>query len=83
MASQAPMKIGDFFPYKDKVELPEEQTNVVYHLKCTKSEANYIGKSNRILVHRLKEHDKGETSACHRHAEENPGYWVDFEKYKL
>ena len=49
----------DFFPYKDKGELPEEQANVEYHLKCTQCEATYIGKTKQILIHRLKEHDKG------------------------
>ena len=40
IAYQAPKTIGDFFPYKDKVELPEEHANVVYHLKCTKCDAD-------------------------------------------
>jgi len=83
VAYQAPKKIGDFFPYKDKVELPEEQANVVYHLKCTQCEADYIGKTKRILVHRLKEHDKGETSACHRHSLENPGHLMDYENVNV
>jgi len=83
VAYQAPKKIGDFFPYKDKVELPEEQANVVYHLKCTQCEADYIWKTKRILVHSLKEQDKGETSACHRHSLENPCHLMDYENVNV
>ena len=70
-------------PYKDKVELPEEHSNVVYHLKCTIYDANYIGQTKRILVHRLKEHDKGETSACQRHLHEHPGHHMDFKNVQI
>jgi len=49
----------------------------------TKCDADYIGKTKRILVHRLKEHDKGETSACKRHLHEHPGHHMDFQNVQI
>ena len=75
---------GELFTYlRQSTKLPEEHANVVYHIKCTKCDADYIGKTKRILVHRLKEHDKGETSACQRHLHEHPGHHMDFNNVQI
>jgi hypothetical protein len=54
VAFQAPKYIANYFPYKDKIERPEEHANVVYHIKYLACDAYYIGKTKRILIHIIK-----------------------------
>jgi hypothetical protein len=83
VAFQAPKYIANYFPYKDKIERPEEHANVVYHIKCLACDADYIGKTKRILIHRIKEHNKIESSACAAHMVTNPGHHMDFENINI
>ena len=57
-------------------------SRVVYHLRC-KAEgcnANYIGKTSRILSHRIQEHSgKDKNSAIQQHIQENPSHTFDFD----
>jgi hypothetical protein len=55
LAFQAPMKIKKMFQFKDKIKNVMEQSMVVYSLTC-KCGAEYIGKIERILHYRVKEH---------------------------
>ena len=55
----------------------------VYHIKCLACDADYIGKTKRILIHRIKEHKKIESSACAAHMVTNPGHHMDFENINI
>ncbi len=45
--------------------------------------AEYIGKTERILAHRIKEHAKSTTSACYQHAIENPTHQMDYDNIRI
>ena len=69
VAFKTPTTIVSFFPFKDKTEdKTEAQALVVYKLKCNSCELSYIGKTERILSHRIKEHQTSITSACFQHS---------------
>jgi hypothetical protein len=86
VAFQAPMTIGKLFPFKDNIKKAEERSLVVYSLKCSCGH-EYIGKTSRILAHRLKEHQTDKTSACKQHVDankgKNPKCQIDFEKVEI
>jgi hypothetical protein len=67
------------FPFKDKVENVEEISMVVYCLQCNTRGDEYIGKTERILCHRLKEHRENVSSACHLHVKA----LIRFDKIKV
>ena len=67
VAFQAPMTIGQLFPFKDNIKQNKDKSLVVYQLKCNDCNASYIGKTSRRLARRLKEHATTEASACHNH----------------
>ena len=83
VAFQAPMTIGSMFPFKDRVENVEERSMVVYCLQCNTCGDEYIGKTERILCHRLKEHRENVASACHLHVKANKGHLIGFDKVKV
>ena len=68
VAYQTPKTIGSSF--KDNIKKVEDRSLVVYIISCKDCEAKYIGKTMRILRHRIKEHQTQETLACLRHSEE-------------
>jgi hypothetical protein len=80
---QAPATIGQMFPFKDGVKKIEDRSLVVYSLKCATCGATYIGKTERILCHRLKEHRTSKTSACAQHVESNSGHQIDYGKVEI
>ena len=45
---------------------------VVYSLKCDTSYAKSVGKTERILSQRVKEHEKQNSSACKQHLTASP-----------
>ncbi len=50
----------------------------VYKIKCQTCNEIYIGKTERILARRIKEHSgKNSESAIRCHKEENPGHIID------
>jgi hypothetical protein len=60
---------------------------VVYKINCKTCNFDYIGKKERILVHRLKEHQKKKQktnkSACYEHIEENPTHEMGYENIQV
>ena len=78
VAFQAPMTIGDMFPFKDNIKKDVEKALVVYELKCKDCNATYIGKTSRILERRLHEHETSKASACHEHCAKL-GHTIDYE----
>jgi len=93
---KAPRVLGDRFSFKNRPKDIEKQSLVVYHIRCkggTDSEGrriecneDYIGKTERILHFRLREH-RGEASASnesavHKHQEET-GHEIDFENVEI
>ena len=56
---------------------------VVYELKCSTCGAAYIGKTERILCHRLKEHREGNSSACKQHVMANPSHRIDSDNVEI
>ena len=77
IAFQAPMTIGKLFPFKDNIKNVEDRFLVVYSLKCSTCNAEYIGKTRRILRHRLKEHMTDPKSACRDHELKNQGHHIN------
>ena len=53
------------------------QSNVVYRINCKECKNFYIGKTNRRLSQRLKEHASSESSALTKHSIES-GHIIDF-----
>jgi hypothetical protein len=69
VAFKSPKTIGNLFPFKDQIKERTSQSLVVYKINCKTCNVDYIGKTERILVHRLKEHQKKKQttnkSACY------------------
>ena len=53
VAFKAPKTIGELFPFKDNVKNTEDKSLVVYKIKCKECGAEYIGKTERMLCHRI------------------------------
>jgi hypothetical protein len=86
VAFQAPMTIGKLFPFKDNIKKVEERSMVVYKLRCATCGATYIGKKERILYYRMKEHQdekKDNNSACKKHIKANRGHRIAFENVEV
>lgn len=83
VAFQTPSTIGNLFPFKDKIKNIESQSLVVYKIKCRSCEASYIGKTERILYHRLQEHKTKSSSACFQHSQENQGHEIDWNNVEI
>ena len=83
IAFRAPNEIGKFFPFKDRVKQPQDRSLVVYRVKCSNCDASYIGKTQRILCHRLKEHQKSSKSACKQHELNNPGHQMAYDEVEI
>ena len=49
VAFQTPMSLGKMFPFKDNIKNVEDRSMVVYNIKCVACNAQYIGKTKRIL----------------------------------
>ena len=86
VAFRAPNTIGNMFPYKDNVKDPYLQSHVVYKITCETCGAQYIGITERIVFHRMKEHNSKKTgkkeTAIQMHKEEFPEHQInalDFE----
>ncbi len=59
IAFKSPKTIGNLFPFKDQIKEKTSQSLVVYvKINCKTCNVDFIGKTERILVHRLKEHQK-------------------------
>ena len=82
VAFQTPRTIGNLFPFKDKIKLNVEKSMLVYRISCKQCDADYIGKTKRILFHRVKEH-QAKGSACYIHASTNPGHEMNYESIEV
>lgn len=83
VALKAPNEVGQLFPFKDKIQKVENRSFVVYKINCTKCEASYIGKTERILSYRIKEHQSQQTSACLQHTKTHPGHLMDYKNVEV
>jgi len=83
VAFKAPKTIGELFPFKDNVKNTEDKSLVVYKIKCKECGAEYIGKTERMLCHRIKEHQKNTSSVCYQHVDKNPGHQMDYENIEI
>jgi len=74
VAFKTPNDIGKMFPFKDNIRDVEKQSLVIYRIKCETCNADYIGKSKRILQLRIDEHndEKKNQSAVQVHWSEYP-----------
>jgi len=83
VAFKAPNTIGNLFPFKDRIRDKENQSLVVYRINCTTCNAEYIGKTERILVKRINEHAKSDKSACYQHTIEYPDHKMDYKNVQV
>jgi hypothetical protein len=83
VAFQTPRTVGHLFPFKDRVQLTEEKSLVIYNIKCKDCNATYIGKTIRILFHRVNEHRLGSSSACRQHTQANPSHTMDYDNIEV
>ena len=79
---KTPKTIGDLFPFKDNIKRNENKSLVVYKVKCKFCSATYIGKTERIFEHRIKEHQKSDSSSCKQH-ELSTGHEMDFKNVEI
>jgi hypothetical protein len=54
VAFKSPKTIDSLFPFKDQIKEKTSQSLVVYKINRKTCNVDYIGKTERILVHRLK-----------------------------
>ncbi len=73
------MKIESFFPFKDRTKNVLERSSVVYSIRCKTCNAEYIGKTSRILALRVDEHRTQTSSACVTHVKSNPSHTIDYD----
>jgi hypothetical protein len=83
VAFKAPRTIGNMFPFKDRIRDIASQSLVVYKINCETCQAEYIGKTERILAHRMKEHAKSTKSACYQHVIDNPDHSMGYDKIQV
>jgi len=83
VAFKTPRTIGNLFPYKDRIQHNEEKSMLVYKIACKNCEATYIGKTARILSHRINEHKLGSSSACRQHIQAHPDHCMDYENIEI
>ena len=85
VAFKTPNEIGKFFPFKDNIKQTTSRSLVVYRLKCTKEgcDASYIGKTERILCHRVKEHRTQASSACFQHEKQHKGHHINYDEVEI
>jgi len=78
VAFKAPKTIANMFPFKDNIRERHLQSLVVYKIKCESCNQMYIGKTARILHHRIKEHNNPKTnSAIQMHKKDHPTHLID------
>ena len=84
VAFKTPCEVGKHFPYKDNIKKIESRSLVVYKISCATEgcDATYVGKTERILCHRINEHRSLATSACHQH-ETDTGHKMDFDNTEI
>jgi hypothetical protein len=69
VAFKASNETGKKFPFKDNIKESKEQSLVVYKIKCQKCNEIYIGKTERMLARRIKDHNGNNSESailCHK-----------------
>ena len=80
VAFTTPHSLGQLFPFKDKITEKRLHSQVIYSIKCKTCNQEYIGKTERILAHRMREHnDPKRDSAIQHHKLQNPDHDIDSE----
>ena len=74
VAFKPPTDLSKQFRFKDKVD---QETLVVYHIKCKDCNKDYIGKTKRNLNIRISEHQTKDTAISKHAAEMN--HTIDFD----
>ena len=78
VAFKAPNEIGKMFPFKDNIKENHLQSLVVYKIRCETCGQEYIGKTERILNHRINEHNNAKKdSAIQTHLLEHPTHTIN------
>ena len=80
------MTIGKLFPFKDTLKNAEDRSLVVYSIRCDQCNAEYVGKTERILSYRIKEHSsnaKTNTSACKQHERDHRGHTMNYGRVEV
>jgi len=78
VAFKSPKEIRHLFPFKDNIKDKHAQSLVIYKITCETCKQSYIGKTKRILIHRIKEHnDTGKDSAIQTHRKEHPTHNIN------
>ena len=84
IAFKAPSEIGKLFPFKDNIKEKRLKSLVVYKITCETCNQSYIGKTERILEHRIKEHNNpNKDSAIQTHKKENPTHRINAENVEI
>jgi len=84
----APLEMRNLFKFKDKVTDKFKQSLVVYRINCSNCKSFYIGKTERILGNRLKEHSRKPTAktpnpnAPYKHSVET-GHIINYEDIEI
>ena len=84
----APLEMRNLFKFKDKVTDKFKQFLVVYRINCFNCKSFYIGKTERILGNRLKEHCRKptaktpNTNAPYKHSDQT-GHTIDYEGIEI
>ena len=72
------------FPFKDNLKDQNLQSKVVYKIKCETCGAEYIGKTERIVFHRMKEHNnEKKDSAIQMHKNDYPDHLIDAMNFEI
>jgi len=84
VAFKASNEIGKLFSFKNNIKEKHAQSLVVYRLTCETCKQTYIGKTERILSHRIKEHlNLKKDSAIQTQLQENPTHVFDPENIEI
>lgn len=84
VAFTTPNTVGKMFPFKDNIKETKLHSLVVYSIRCETCGKEYIGKTERILAHRIKEHNNPKNdSAVQLHLKENPTHIINAENAKI
>ena len=83
VAFTTPNTVGKLFPFKDNIKETKLHSLVVYSIKCETCGKEYIGKTERILAHRISEHNKKDDSAIQQHLKDNPTHIINAENAKI
>ena len=84
----AQLEMRNLFKFKDKVTDKFKQSLVMYRINCSNCKSFYIGKTERILGNRLKEHCRKpsaktpNTNAPYKHSDQT-GHTIDYEGIEI